>query len=159
MALKGDRVIIETDITLTCESAASRGVILCHKTAGSGVALGDTAGQADLIAAPSGYKVAGLLLNDVVDIDETRYHRNWHKQEQKKSERCTLLRKGKVTTNALSGSPNAGDPAYLTANGQVTPTKSTTGGLVATPPVGEFKSKKDENGYVTIELNLPFPVI
>lgn len=159
MALKADRVILETDITLTCETATTRGVVLCHKTSGSGVAIGDSAGQADLYASASGNKVAGLLLNDVVDIDQTRYHRNFHKDETMKSERCTLLRKGRVTTDAISGTPTVGATAYLTANGQLTPTKSATGGTVATPPVGEFKSIKDANGFVCVELNLPFPTV
>lgn len=159
MALKGDRVVLETDITMTCASVASRGVVLVIKTAGSGVSLGDTAGVADLVAAPSGYKVAGLLMNDVVNVDQTRYHRNFHKDETQVTERCTLLRKGKVTTDKYTGSPTAGATAYLTANGVLTPTKSTTGGLVATPPVGEFKGLPDEAGYVTVEINLPFPTV
>jgi hypothetical protein len=33
------------------------------------------------------YKVAGLLINDVVNVDETRYHRNFHKDETKVNER------------------------------------------------------------------------
>lgn len=159
MALKADRIVIDTDVTLTCESAASRGVTLVHLTAGSGIALGDSAGKADLKADPSGYKVAGILMNDVVSIDETLYHRNFHKDTTKVAERCTILRKGTVTTDKVTGSPTAGSTAYLTANGVLTPTKSTTGGLVATPPVGEFKGLKDENGYAKVDINLPFPTV
>lgn len=161
MALKGDRVVLETDITLTCATATARGFVLVHSTSGSGVAIGESAGGADLVAAPSGYKVAGLLMNDVVSVDETRYHRNFQKDETLINERCTLLRKGRVTTNALVAgqTPAVGGTAYLGADGKVTATKSTTGGLAATPPVGEFKSIKDENGYVCVEINLPFPVV
>lgn len=159
MALKADRVIIETDITMTCPSAAERGVVLCHSTSGSGIAIGDSAGAANLLASPSGSKPAGLLLNDVVSLDETRYHRNRHKDEMLTGERVTLLRKGRVTTNKVTGTPTVGATAYLTANGVLTPTKSTTGGLVATPAVGEFKSILDADGYVAVEINLPFPVM
>jgi hypothetical protein len=62
-----------------------------------------------------------------------------------------------VTTDALASgtSPAAGGVAYLTSNGEVTPTVSSTGGLVATPKVGVFAGAKDENGYVTIDVNLP----
>lgn len=155
MALKGDRVIIETDITLTCESVAERGVTLVHKTSGSGVALGDSAGQADLVSNPSGYKVAGLLLNDVVNVDQTRYHLNFHKDERQVSTRSTLLKKGRVTTNKISGTPTTGATAYLTTDGALTPTLSTTGGLVATPKVGVFAGIKDESGYVAVDINLP----
>lgn len=157
MALKGERIEIETDITLTCESVAERGVVLCYKTDGSGVALGDKAGQADLYASASGKKVAGILLNDVVNVDQTRYHKNFHKDETQVSTRCRILRKGRVTTNKLTSgqSPTAGATAYVNANGEVTPTVSSTGGTTATPKVGIFAGAKDENGYVTIDVNLP----
>jgi hypothetical protein len=155
MALKGDRVVIETDITLTCPTATERGVVLCRKTAGSGVALGATAGAADLYTDPSGKVPVGMLLNDVVDVDETRYHRNFQKDEMKKGERVTILRKGRLTTNKISGTPTDGATAYLGASGQLTPTLSTTGGLVATPKVGQFVGGKDENGYQTVDINLP----
>lgn len=155
MALKGDRVIVETDIKLTCEAVAERGVVLVHDTSGSGVALGDRSGKATLAVDPSGAKVAGVLLNDVVNIDQTRFHRNFHKDETQVGEPCTLLKKGTVTSNKISGTPTVGATAYLTANGQFTPTMSATGGLVATPKVGQFASIKDENGYATIDVNLP----
>jgi hypothetical protein len=155
MALKGDRVVIETDITLTCPTATERGVVLCRKTAGSGIALGAVAGAADLYADPSGKVPVGMLMNDVVDVDETRYHRNFQKDEMKKGERVTILRKGRLTTNKVTGTPSDGATAYLTANGVLTPTLSTTGGLVATPKVGQFAGKLDENGYAAVDLNLP----
>lgn len=155
MALKGDRSILDDNITLTCESVAERGVTLVHKTAGSGVAIGATAGEADLVANPSGYKVAGMLYHDVVNIDETRYHRNFHKDETKVGERCRLITKGKLTTDKVTGTPTPGATAYLTTNGVLTPTLSTTGGLVATPKVGVFEGAKDENGFATVSLNLP----
>ena len=155
MALKGERVILETDITRTCESVASRGVVLVESTFGSGVALGASAGEADLVANPSGYKVVGLLLNDVVDIDQTRYHRNFHKDETMITERCTLLRKGRVTTDKIIGTPAFGDTAYLDSSGNLTPTAHATGGLVAKPKVGQFVGKKDENGFAPVDLNLP----
>lgn len=155
MALKGDRNTIETDITLTCDTVAERGVILVHKTSGSGVALGTSAGVCELQAAPSGKVVAGLLINDVVSLDETRYHRNFHKDERLTGERVTLLRKGWVITDKVTGTPTVGATAYLTANGVVTPTVSATGGTAATPKVGQFASIKDENGFVKLEVNLP----
>lgn len=158
MALKADRIVESDDITLTCPSVAEAGSTLVYSTAGSGVALGDSAGVADLLS-PSGKKVAGILLVDVVSIDETLYHRNFHKPVQKTGERVCLLKRGKVTTNVVTGTPTPGAPAYLTTSGVLTPTKSTTGGLVATPFVGEFKSGLDEDGYATVEVNLPFPAI
>lgn len=153
--LKADRVVIETDITLTCESAAEHGVVLCHKTAGSGTGMGDLAGKADLYSSPSGKKVAGLLMGDVVDVDLTRYHLNFHKDEVAVGGRVCLLRKGTVVTDQVTGTPTMGSPAYLTADGVLTPTVSATGGTVATPKVGEFKGGVDEAGFVRVDINLP----
>ena len=153
--LKGERVVLETDISLTCESVAERGVVLCHKTSGSGIALGDSAGKADLYTSASGQKVAGLLLEDVVSVDQTRYHLNFHKDEIPVGNRACLLRKGTVTTNKVTGSTSAGQTAYLTSNGVLTATLSASGGLVATPKVGEFKGSVDESGFVKVDINLP----
>lgn len=157
MALKGDHHIIEDDISLTGETATERGVILMYQTAGSGIALGDSRGQAYLAADPSGLKVAGLLFDDVVDVDLTIYQMNWHKDEVKKGNPVCLVRKGRVTTNKiLAGqTPTAGSVAYVTTSGQLTPTVSATGGVTATPPVGKFHSSKDADGYATVDINIP----
>ncbi len=155
MALKADWVIEADRIDLTCETATDRGVVLVHSTAGSGVALGESAGEADLVLDPSGYKVAGMLLNDVVDVDETRYHRNFHKNETMVGERCWLGKRGHVTTDKISGTPTEGATAYVTTSGVLTPTKSTTGGEAATPKFGVFEGIKDENGYCKVSFSLP----
>lgn len=155
MALKGDRVILQDDITWTCKSVAERGVVLVRDTSGSGIALGASAGIADLVANPSGKAVVGLLLNDVVDVDETRYHRNYHKDEMKKGERVRVVKKGRVTTNKVTGTPAYDDVAYLDSSGTLIPTAHATGGLVARPKVGKFASVKDENGFAAVDIDLP----
>lgn len=155
MALKADRVIIEEDIAWTCESVAERGVVVVKKTSGSGVMIGDSAGQGDVVANPSGYKVLGILMNDQVSVDETRYHRNFHKNEALIGERCTLLKKGWVVTNKITGTPDYGDTAYLDSSGTLINAAHATGGLTARPKVGMFRGKKDADGYVSVEVNLP----
>ena len=154
MALKGQRVTIEEDISLTCDVASARGFMTVYSTAGSGIALGDRAGICTISATSSGYKPAGILMNDVVDVDTTKYQLNVHKDETLIDERVTLLRKGRITTNALvSGqTPTAGDKAYLGATGKLTGSYVND---VATPRVGTFVAAKDENGYVTADINLP----
>lgn len=155
MALKGDREIIETDITMTCESVTERGVALVYKTAGSGVAIGASAGKAGLVANPSGSRVAALLLNDVINVDVTLFRLNPHKDERLVGERCPLVRKGRVTTNKVTGTPTSGATAYLTLNGILTPTRSATGGEVATPKVGAFAGAKDQDGFAAVDVDLP----
>lgn len=154
MALKGPRNVQQTEIRFTCPTATDRGVVLVYSTAGSGVALGDSAGVVDLLT-PSGKVPAGMLLNDVVTVDETVTHRNYYKDTCKTGERVTLMTQGYVTTDQISGTPTVGATAYLTTSGQLTPTVSATGGIVATPKVGQFTSIKDANGYVTVLINLP----
>lgn len=157
MALKGARVELETDITTTCETATNRGFILVYSTSGSGVTRGDSRNEASLVANPSGYKVAGMVLNDVVTLDQTQYHINFHKDVTITGEPARIGRKGRWTTNALVAgqTPSPGDTAYLGADGKVTATLSSTGGLVATPKVGRFESLKDADGYVTVDVALP----
>ena len=140
---------------MTLNDVAAPGKFLVYSTAGSGIALGDSAGVTTLSASASGTKPHGILLQNFVNIDQTRYHRNFHKDEQVIGERANVLRKGWVVTNCYTGSPTKGDKAYLTANGEVTPTLSTTGGLVATPLVGEFGGAPDEDSYVKLHINLP----
>lgn len=157
MALKGQRVLLETDITMTCASVTNRGPILMMLTSGSGVVLGDSAGSAQLANSPSGLTVAGLLLNDVVNIDQTRYHRNFQKDETLINERCNILRKGRVTTDQVvpGVSPTVGQTAYVAASGLLTNVFDAGGGIVATPKIGQFRGTKDEVGFVTVDVALP----
>jgi hypothetical protein len=155
MALKGERKVIEDEINLTCESVAEAGTVLCYKTAGSGVATGDRQNEADLYANPSGKVPAAMLMVNVVSVDETRYHRNFHNLESLVGEPAYMARKGRFVTNKVTGTPTVGATAYLTASGVLTPTLSTTGGLVATPKVGQFSGVLDENGYASVDINLP----
>ncbi len=156
MALRGDRLVVETDISFTMDDVAAPGVGVCYHTVGSGIGLGDMSGKVRLMSDPSGGVFAGILLTNVVDIDETLYHRNYHKDEVTTGDKVTVLKKGWVVTNKVSsGGTAAGDKAYLTSSGQFTKTVSTTGGVVATPFAGRFDSIVDEDGYARISINLP----
>lgn len=155
MALKPDRHEMATDITRTLDVAVERGCVAFHKTSGSGVAIGDSANAASIYNDPSGKFVCGILMNDVVDIDETVRHRNSHKDEMKVGERVRLLTHGWCVTNRITGTPTVGATAYASTSGILTPTVSATGGTAATPKVGRFESIKDENGYVKVSISLP----
>lgn len=160
MALKGDRHIVQTDISFTLSDVAERGVVVMYNGSGSGAALGDNAGTVTLLAAnSSGNKPAGLLLNDFVNIDETVQHRNFHKDQMVLGDRCTLLRKGWVVTNKITGTPTVGATAYVAASGLLTPNKHAVGGVAMTPPCGEFMSIKDESGYAKVAIELPSPLV
>ncbi len=150
MALKSDRYELQTDISFFYNAAATtRGCVVCHGgTAGTGAAM-DQGANLCAKSASSSAKVLGILLNDVVDKDLTRTHLNQYKDEVQKGGKVTVLRKGYVVTNNITGSPAAGDPAYQC---------ETTAGNVATSGtnvVGAFLSAQDADDYAKVEINLP----
>ena len=170
MALKGDRkYTIGTNIKNFMNETAEKGEIVIYlPNGGSGASLDDanaTVGT-PTAADASGLKPAGLLLNDVVNLDLTRQHINWHKDEVQLGGKVTLLRQGEATTNVVDTgvSPTAGDPAYFgrgalvtggTVQGWLTTTEVTDSlNGDAQYRVGTFQSQKDADGFVSIEVNL-----
>lgn len=153
MALKGDRHILYDDIRWFCNDVTERGVILVHSgSGGSGVSMDDTLNLVTLpgTGSVSGLLPAGLLLNDFVTVDESRFHINFAKDEMRTGGKAHLLKKGWVFTNMLKSgdNPSAGATAYLAASGKV----STTSTNAAT--VGTFKGHKDSSGYVLLEVDI-----
>jgi hypothetical protein len=151
MALKSDRIEAYTDISFFCnDTTAERGGVMVFNTVGSGVAMDDSNAVVTYAASQSGKVPAGLLLNDVVDLDLTRQHINWHKDEVQTGSKVTLLRQGQVTTNLIVDgvTPGAGSAAYVGANGYLT-TSSTN-----SVKVGTFLSSKDSDGYAKVDINL-----
>jgi len=159
MALKPDRIEAYTDISFFCnDTTAERGVMAVHSTGGSGVAMDDAnAVVTTVVADPSGTKPAGLLLNDVVDLDLTRQHINWHRDEVQVGSKVTLLRQGQVTTNVIESgvTPVAGDNAYYALNGELTTSGSPTVAVATdTVKVGRFLSGLDSDGYAKVDINI-----
>jgi len=148
MALKGDRNVLETDISFFINVTAEKGQLVSLSTGASGAAMDNSAALATT-ASGDGTDPLGIILNDVVDIDQTRQHINWHKDEVQKGGKCTILRKGTVVTDQVTGTPAAGDIAYLNANG-------TVGAQVgSSAAVGKFLSSKDANDFCKVAINLP----
>lgn len=153
MALKPDRAILETDISLVCNDVVSKGAVLVYSTgatssSGAGVY---SPGAAEKAAASSGRIPAGISLASFVDIDQTRVHRNFHKDEQIIGEKAPLLRKGWVVTDQLISGLTIlpGETAYLGASGLLTNVASTN------PKVGQFATKKDADGFIKVHINIP----
>jgi hypothetical protein len=150
MALKPDRVEAYTDISFFMNETGERGGVVVHSTAGSGSAMDDANAVVEYAANQSGTNPAGLLLNDVVDLDLTRQHINFHKDEVQKGSKVTLLRQGFVVTDVVATGLDisAGDPAYYGTNGALT-TDSTN-----SVQVGRFLSDYDADGYVKVDINI-----
>ena len=158
MALKADRHELDVDISFFMNETAEKGQIVVLSTAGSGAAMDQAGALVTVAAASTTIIVAGVLLNDVVDIDLTRQHINWHKDEVQKGGKVSILKKGYVVTDQIEGTPTAGALAFMddadtgkfAVAASVDDTEYTA--------VGRFMSTKDEDGYCKVEVNLPFPI-
>ena len=156
MALKADRIETQTDVSFFMDETATRGVICTRSSSGSGVAMDDANAKVTARnAAASGSKIVGGLLNDVVNLDLTRQHINFHQDEVQKGSKVTLLQIGQITTNNISGTPTAGDPAYLGVSGVFSPAAVTDSNQENSYyTVGRFLSGKDQSGYAKVAVNI-----
>lgn len=155
MALKADRYELQTDISFFYNAGtATRGGVVVHDTAGSGAAMDQGVNLVKYAAATSTTVPVGVLLNDVVNKDLTRTHLNQYKDEVQKGGKVTVLRKGYVVTNNITGSAFAGSGAYVchvNAGNVRFDSPASSGQLL----VGRFLSSKDADGYAKLEVNLP----
>ena len=176
MALKADRNELDVDISFFYNAGtAERGGVVSITSVGSGAAMDQgvnlvkykAAGAAmDQAAALVSYKQGaagvipvGVLLNDVVNLDLTRQHINWHKDEVQKGGKVSILKKGYVVTNNITGTPTAGALAYLddlTAGNLTVKANVDTTEYIS---VGRWMSSLDEDGYAKVEINLPAGVM
>ena len=149
MALKSDRYELQTDISFFYnDGTATRGGVVCHElTAGSGASMDQ---GVNLVKYSSSGIPVGVLLNDVVNKDLTRTHLNLYKDEVQKGGKVTVLRKGYVVTNNVTGTPSAGATAY-----RCTVTAGNFSTVASGNKVGAFLTSKDEDGYAKVEVNLP----
>ena len=146
MALKGDRYEGVTDISFFMNETATRGGIVCLKTpGGSGAAMDQGNALCTYHATASGQMPLGVLLNDMVNIDEVQ-----------KGGKVTVLKQGYVVTSSVypGVTPTAGDIAYVSHSGYLTNTKASAT-VNAGQAVGRFLTNKDEDGYWKVEVNLP----
>ena len=165
MALKPDRHEVVTDISFFMNETAERGIIVTHSTAGSGAAMDDSNALVAIPTTASGSYPAGLLLNDVVNIDLTRQHLNQHQDEVQKGGKVTLLKQGYVVTNKLevNSKPTVGAPAYVASSGLLSTTdpEGYDGSTLDlsrkfdySTKVGRFLSTEDADGYAKVYIDI-----
>ena len=161
MALKADRYELQTDISFFCDEVTTRGGVVHLSGGGSGAAMDQGVNKVVTKALPQNtYVPIGILLNDVVNKDLTRTHLNQYKDEVQKGGKVTVLRKGYVVTDKISGTPTAGQWAIASANGTVSGVTNLDIANVASNSgenmvVGKFLSSKDNDNYCKVEINLP----
>ena len=147
MALRPDRNEHLTDLSFFMNETAERGVIVTAATQGSGAAMDDSSAAVQ-VANAKNEKPVGLLLNDVVNLDLTRQHINYAKDEVQQGGKVLLLRVGTVTTDQISGSITMGAAAHFMSDGTLAT------GSTASIQVGRFLSKKDADGYAKVAINI-----
>ena len=161
MALKTDRIHVDSQIDFFMNETAERGGIVSFSTAGSGSAMDQAKQLATYKADASGAKPLGVLMCDIVDLDLTRQHENWHKEEVQKGGKVTIWNKCTIVTDRIfpGHTPTAGQVAYLAPSGYIGSSIVNTDSDVATSrlelAVGRFLSTKDEDGYAKVSVNLP----
>ena len=159
MALKADRHELDVDISFFMDATATRGGCVSIVAVGSGAAMDQAKATVNYVAAANDVIPVGILLNAVVNLDLTRQHINFHKDEVQKGGKVSILKKGWVVTNMITGTPVAGALAYLDDDtaGNLTVKANVDDGEYI--PIGRFMSTKDEDDYVKVEINLPAGVM
>lgn len=114
-------------------------------------------GTVEKAASPVGKTPIGVNKWYVVELQD-RQLLNTYRGDQLYGHPITLITKGVVSTNAVSGDPDAaGEAAYLIADGYIgTAAVASSLGELGTdiPQVGRFLSAKDSDGYAIVEIDL-----
>ena len=160
MALKADRHELDVDISFFMNETAEKGQIVAISTAGSGAAMDQAQALVSIQGATGSVIPVGVLLNDVVDLDLTRQHINFHKDEVQKGGKVSILKKGYVVTDqvALTGAYVAGALAFMddADTGLIVNAAHVDDGEYTA--IGRFMSNADADGYYKVEVNLPIPI-
>jgi hypothetical protein len=161
MALKGDRYELQTDISMFGNSLMTRGGVACFASAGSGAAMDQSVALVQYSANSSGTVPKGLLLQDMVQLDLTRQHPNFYRDEVQIGGKLALANKGYWVTNSIivgAAAIGVGDVAVLCSSGNITNLAAsaewgaTAWNKAVNPRVGRWTSIQDEDGYAKLEL-------
>lgn len=163
MALKPGRYELFDDISYFGNSAMERGGIVSIASSATGV--GEAMDSSIMIAEyntvalvnNSGARPLGILMTDMVNIDQSRQHLNQYKSEAQVGDKVLVLKKGWVVTNwiapgSASGALIAGAPGYLVSSGLIS--SDTRLAASGNPVVGKFLTNKDSDGYAKFQVEL-----
>lgn len=161
MALKADRRFLDGDISYFMNSAAERGgVVSFASTTASGVAMDQAANTVSYAANPSGVVPVGVLITEVVNLDLTRQHMNFHKEEVQVGGKVNVWTKGTVVTDMIEAgqTPTPGTTAWVGHSGLFSASDVASDDVATNAPkrvVGVFETAKNEDGFARVSVNLP----
>jgi hypothetical protein len=146
MALGPNRQVFQTRIRYAMNEVAQRGGIVHAST---------TAGEVSYVAvSPTGGALPlGILLDDVEDLNFDRHPEYLQRNVVDVGSVVGIANEGEFQTNMITGTPSQGQPAYLHANGNVSPTQLSDG-ITSAPRVGTFLTGLDANGYAVVYVEL-----
>jgi hypothetical protein len=150
MALAPRRQIFQTNIDYSLNEITERGKLCC-------ILPGTTPnGEVTAAVVPTGVGVAviGMLLDDVEDMNFDRHGEYRQRNVVDVGSVVGLCQEGELETDQLTGSPVAGNLAYLNVNGTVSPTQLVDGLGNNAPLVGKFLSAPNANGFAKLRLDV-----
>lgn len=167
MALKPDRDILATDISYFVNSITGPnttvmergGIVSATGTSapGSGSAMDSSNQGAAYVVNPSGANQLplGVLINDFVNIDQSRQQLNRFKDEAQIGTKAVIMRKGWVVTNMIvpgSATGNMPTAAYVGPSGLLSSVGF--GANIHPTSIGRFLSRVDADGYAKVYIDL-----
>lgn len=161
MSLKADRRHVDSDIAHFMNSTATRGgIVSVTATISSGAAMDQSEATVAYVAEPSGVEPLGVLMCDVVNLDLTRQHPNWHKEEVQVGGKVTVWTKCTVVTDYIypGHTPTPGQIAYVGHSGYIAASDVATDHVDSTGDtrkVGRFVTAKNADGFAKVDINLP----
>lgn len=157
MALKPDQEYNETTSIryfwseMTGQETAERGGCASQESVGSGVALDDENNFAAYAADGSGAVALGILKQDVnPPMTATRDFPDLQSGEKRPGDKVTLVRKGWMVTDMVSGAVTAGATLYLGDSGYMTATQVSAGH----PVVGRIETTRDSDNFLTVFMDI-----
>lgn len=149
---------VNTDFFMNTTGEAGCFVVYDTSNSGVGASSDDTGAIVKYATAAqaSGEGAAGVLLMDVVNKDLAKWHLNAQKREGQIGGKVALLKRGVITTNAISGgvNPVAGNACYGGSQGFFTTAANSNTNVGGSPRVGTFISSRSSDGYVKIDVNI-----
>lgn len=146
MALSPSRQIFQTNVDYSLNQVAERGVI-CS------IIPGTTPNGEVTVATGVGVTPIGLLLDDVEDLNFDRHGEYRQRNVVDVGSVVGLAQECEVLTDQLTGSPVAGNTAYLGPNGTVSPTL-TFDNVTPSPVLGKFLSAPNANGFAKVRIDI-----
>jgi len=115
-----------------------------------------SAGEVTVSASPTGVGInaIGVLLDDVEDLNFDRHPEYRQRSVVDQGSIVSIAQKAEVETDQITGSPVAGNSAYLNVNGTVSPTQLQDGLGNNAPLVGKFLAAPDANGFAAVHVDL-----